>query len=145
MAEDHEQRHYKHTLQKFDKHDTYSLVGMGNMHLATAREMRRDTEQDKEKKKKIYERAVEFFMKVLELDPRNAYAAQGIAIALAEDRKDYSTSLQILTKVKETLKDFNVYINLGHTYSELKQYARAIENVGTSAQEPFHPYLRVTV
>ncbi|KAF2446043.1 TPR-like protein [Karstenula rhodostoma CBS 690.94] len=128
FAEDQEQRHYKHTLQKFDKHDTYSLTGMGNIHLAIAREMRRDTEQDKEKRRKMYERAVEFFNKVLELDPRNAYAAQGIAIAMAEDRKEHSTSLQIFMKVKDTLKDFNVYMNLGHTYGELKQYARAIEN-----------------
>lgn len=129
FAEDQEQRHYKHTLLHFDKHDAYSLTGMGNIHLTIAREMRRDTEQEKEKRRKMYERAVEFFNKVLELDPRNAYAAQGIAIALAEDRKDHSTSLQIFTKVKDTLKDFNVYMNLGHTYAELKQHARAIENV----------------
>jgi RNA polymerase-associated protein CTR9 len=129
LQDDPEQRHYKHTLQKQDKHDRYSLTGMGNIHLAIAREMRRDTEQDKEKRRKMYERAVEFFDKVLQLDPRNAYAAQGIAIALVEDKKDYSTALQIFTKVKDTVKDHNVYVNLGHTYSELKQYARAIENV----------------
>jgi RNA polymerase-associated protein CTR9 len=129
LQDDPEQRHYKHTLQKQDKHDRYSLTGMGNIHLAIAREMRRDTEQDKEKRRKMYERAVEFFDKVLQLDPKNAYAAQGIAIALVEDKKDYATALQILTKVKDTIKDHNVYVNLGHTYSELKQYARAIENV----------------
>jgi RNA polymerase-associated protein CTR9 len=38
--------------------------------------------------------------------------------------------LQIFSKVKDTLKDYSVYVNLGHTYCELKQYARAIENVG---------------
>jgi RNA polymerase-associated protein CTR9 len=129
FADDQEQRHYKHTLQKFDKHDRYSLTGMGNISLAIAREMRRDTEQDKEKRRKTYERAVEFFDKVLQLDPKNAYAAQGIAIALAEDKKDYATALQILSKVKDTLKDYTVYMNLGHTYCEVKQYARAIENV----------------
>ncbi|KAF2788003.1 hypothetical protein K505DRAFT_256487 [Melanomma pulvis-pyrius CBS 109.77] len=128
FADDQEQRHYKHTLQKFDKHDRYSLTGMGNISLAIAREMRRDTEQDKEKRRKTYERAVEFFDKVLQLDPKNAYAAQGIAIALAEDKKDYSTALQILTKVKDTLKDYTVFMNLGHTYCEIKQYSRAIEN-----------------
>lgn len=132
LQDDPEQRHYKHTLQKSDKHDRYSLVGMGNIHLVIAREMRRDTEQDKEKRRKVYERAVEFFDKVLQLDPKNAYAAQGIAIALVEDKKDYSTALQILTKVKDTIKDYNVYMNLGHTYAELKQYARAIENVSYS-------------
>ncbi|KAF2714852.1 hypothetical protein K504DRAFT_486655 [Pleomassaria siparia CBS 279.74] len=128
FAEDQEQRHYKHTLQKFDKHDRYSLTGMGNISLTIAREMRRDTEQDKEKRRKTYERAIEFFDKVLQLDPKNAYAAQGIAIALVEDKKDYNTALQIFTKVKETLKDYTVYMNLGHTFCEVKQYAKAIEH-----------------
>ncbi|KAH7087631.1 hypothetical protein FB567DRAFT_592304 [Paraphoma chrysanthemicola] len=128
FAADEEQRHYKHTLQKSDKHDRYSLMGMGNIHLAIAREMPRSSEQEKEKRRKSYERAVEFFDKVLQLDPKNAYAAQGIAIALVEDKKDYSAALQIFTKVKETLKDHSVYVNLGHTYCEIKQYARAIEN-----------------
>ena len=30
VAEDQEQRHYKHTLQLYEKHDRYSLTGMGN-------------------------------------------------------------------------------------------------------------------
>ncbi|KAF2205580.1 hypothetical protein GQ43DRAFT_459850 [Delitschia confertaspora ATCC 74209] len=128
VAEDQEQRHYKHTLQHFDKHDRYALTGMGNIWLAIAREMRRDSEQDKEKRRKMYEKAVEFFDKALQLDPRNAHAAQGIAIAVVEDKKDYGTALQILTKVRETLKDVSVFINLGHTYCEIKQYSRAIES-----------------
>jgi RNA polymerase-associated protein CTR9 len=114
---------------KSDKHDCYSLVGMGNIHLAIAREMLRGSEQEKDKRRKAYERAIEFFEKVLQIDSYNAHAAQGIAIALVEDRKDLSTALQILSKVKETLKDYNVFVNLGHTYHEIKQYARAIENV----------------
>jgi RNA polymerase-associated protein CTR9 len=131
-VEDQEQRHYKHTLQKYNKHDEYSLTGMGNASLVTAREMR--NEQDKDKRRKAYERAVEFFEKVLQLDSKSAFAAQGIAIALAEDKKDYSTALQIFTKVRDTIKDYSVYMNLGHTYAELKQYARAIENVSLKLQ-----------
>ncbi|KAF2810979.1 tetratricopeptide repeat protein 1 [Mytilinidion resinicola] len=128
FGEDQEQRHYKHTLQSFDKHDRYSLTGMGNVYLTIAREMRRDTEQDKDKRRNMYSKAVEIFDKALQLDPRNAYAAQGIAIALVEDKKDYATALQIFTKVRETMKEASVFINLGHTYCEVKQYARAIEN-----------------
>ncbi|KAL7771804.1 hypothetical protein CFE70_001754 [Pyrenophora teres f. teres 0-1] len=138
FAADEEQRLYKHTLQKSDKHDRYSLMGMGNIHLAIAREMPRSSEQDKEKRRKGYERAVEFFDKVLQLDPKNAYAAQGIAIALVEDKKDYSTALQIFTKVKETLKDHSVFVNLGHTYCEIKQYARAIENYEAALSRSQH-------
>ncbi|KAF2653743.1 TPR-like protein [Lophiostoma macrostomum CBS 122681] len=132
--DDQEQRHHKHTLQKVtgQKHDMYALTSMGNIHLTIAREMRRDTEQEKEKRHKAYEKAVEFFDKVLQLDPKSAYAAQGIAIALVEDKKDFSSALQILSKVKDTLKDYSVFMNLGHTYCEIKQYARAIESYDTA-------------
>lgn len=128
LAEDQEQRHHKHTLQYFDKHDRYSLTGMGNIHLLTARDMRRGTDQEKEKRRKMYERAVEFFDKALQLDPKNAYAAQGIAIALVDDKKDYSTAVHIFSKVRDTLKDASVYLNLGHVYAELRQYTRSIEH-----------------
>ncbi|KAI9841496.1 MAG: hypothetical protein M1837_000657 [Sclerophora amabilis] len=128
IAEDSEQRHYKHTLQHHDKHDRYSLTGMGNIYLTTAREMRRDTDSDKEKRRNMYGKAVEFFDKALQLDPRNAYAAQGIAIALVEDRKEHGTAVQMFTKIRDTVKDSSVLVNLGHLYAELKQYSRAIEN-----------------
>ncbi|KAK3333527.1 hypothetical protein B0T19DRAFT_382310 [Cercophora scortea] len=128
IAEDPEQRHYKHTLQHHDKHDRYALVGMGNMHLMSAREMRRETEAEKQKRSSAYGRAVEFFDKALQLDPKNAYAAQGIAIALVEDRKDYKNALQVFIKVRETVKDAHVYVNLGHIYAELKQFSKAIES-----------------
>ncbi|KAL2181261.1 uncharacterized protein P884DRAFT_295594 [Thermothelomyces heterothallicus CBS 202.75] len=128
VAEDPEQRHYKHTLQSYDKHDRYALVGMGNLHLMAAREMRRETEQDRQKRSAAYNRAVEFFDKALQLDPKNAYAAQGIAIALVEDRKDYKNALQIFIKVRETIQDAHVYVNMGHIYAELRQFSKAIES-----------------
>ncbi|KAI5286804.1 hypothetical protein KEM54_006498 [Ascosphaera aggregata] len=132
IAEDHEQRHYKHTLQGYDKHDRYALTGMGNIYLLAARDMRRESDQDVDKRRKLYEKAVEFFDKALQLDPKNAYAAQGIAIALVDDRKDYSAAVQILSKVKDTLKDASVYLNLGHAFAELKQYNKSIENYETA-------------
>lgn len=128
LAEDHEQRHYKHTLQYYDKHDRYSLTGMGNVHLVSARDMRRDSEQEKEKRRKMYERAVEFFDKALQLDQRNAYAAQGIAIALVDDKKDHGAAVHIFSKIRDSLKDASVYLNLGHVYAELRQYTRSIEH-----------------
>ena len=132
IAEDQEQRHYKHTLQHHDKHDRYSLTGMGNLYLTTAREMRRDTDQDKEKRRKMYEKAVEFYDKALQLDPKNAYAAQGVAIALVEDRKDLTAAVQLFSKIRDTIKDPSVYVNLGHVFAELKQYSRSIESVNFS-------------
>ena len=129
IAEDQEQRHYKHTLKSHDKHDVYSLTAMGNLHLVCAREMPRSTVEDKEKRRRMYERSVEFFHKALQLDVRNAYAAQGYAIALAEDRKEFSAAARIFSSLKDTIKDSGGFINLGHIFGELKQYARAIDYV----------------
>lgn len=131
IAEDQEQRHYKHTLQHYDKHDRYCLTGMGNLYLTMARESRRETEQDRDKRRKTYEKAAEFYDKALQLDPRNAYAAQGIAIALVEDRKENATAVQIFTRIRDTVRDSSVLVNLGHVYAELRQYTKSIESVGS--------------
>lgn len=128
LNEDAEQRHYKQTLQTYDKHDLYSLTGMGNLHLAVAREMPRATDQEKDKRSGVYRRAVEFFDKVLALDPRNAYAAQGMGIALVEDRKDLVNSIQIFSRARESIKDYSVHLNLGHVFVDVKQFGRSIEN-----------------
>lgn len=128
IAEDQEHRHYKHTLQGYDKHDKYALTGMGNIHLMIARDMPRNTDAEKDKRSKMYQKAVEFFDKALQLDPRNAYAAQGIAIAMCDDKRNFSEAVQIFSKVKETIRDTSVYTNLGHVYTELKQFQRAIDH-----------------
>lgn len=128
LAEDAEWKHYKNTLQNFDKHDTYSLMGMGNLHLMLAREMKRMTDEERARRHRQYQKAVEFFHKVLDLDPKNAFAAQGVAIALAEDKKDAPGAKQILSRVRETLRDSDTLVNLGHVDMELKQFPRAIES-----------------
>lgn len=128
LAEDQEQRHYKHTLQQYDKHDLYALMSMGNLHLSTAREMPRDTEPHKERRSKMYMRAIEFFDKVLTLDPKNAYAAQGMGIALLEEKKDTSGAIQIFSKIRESVKEASVHINLGHVFAEVRQFSRSIEH-----------------
>ena len=130
IAEDQEQRHYKHTLQLHEKHDRYSLTGMGNVYAMYAREMKRATEKEREKRSAEYTRAVQYYDKALQLDPKNAYAAQGIAIALVEDKKDLNSAVQVFSKIKDTVRDSSVHINLGHIFCELKQYSRSIENVG---------------
>jgi len=132
IAEDQEERHYKHTLRDFANHDCYAWTGIANVYLTHAREMPRNTDQEKDRRRKMYEKAVEMFDKALQLDPQNAYAAQGIAIAVVEDKKDFPNALQIFTKIKESIKDASVHTNLGHIYCELNQYSRAIENVRVS-------------
>ncbi|KAF4335125.1 tetratricopeptide repeat 1 [Fusarium beomiforme] len=128
LGEDPEFRHFKHTLQNYDKHDRHALVGMGNLYLMQAREMRRESDSEKQKRSATYGKAVEFFEKALSLDSKNAYAAQGVAIALVEDKKDYKSALGIFNKVRETIRDSHLYVNLGHIYAELRQYSKAIEH-----------------
>lgn len=132
VAEDQEQRHYKHTLQLHEKHDRYSLTGMGNAYSTYAREMRRTTDKEKEKRSAEYLKAVGYYDKALQLDPKNAFAAQGIGIALVEDKKDLTSAVQIFSKIKDTVRDSSVYVNLGHVFCELKQYSRSIESVNNS-------------
>ena len=62
------------------------------------------------------------------MEPRNAYAAQGVAIAFAEE-KNYVQANMIFNKVKETLKDTSVSINMGHCYADQRDWVRAIQNV----------------
>ncbi len=128
IAEDAENRHYKHTLQGYDKHDYYSLTGMGNVHLSVARDMPRNTDAERDKRSRMYSKAYEFFDKAIQLDARNAYAAQGIAIALCDDKRNYSEAVQIFTKVKDAIRDPSVFTNLGHVMTELRQYQRGIDN-----------------
>lgn len=128
LDQDQEQKHYKHTLRTYDKHDLYSLTAMGNVHLTIAREMPKDTDLHKDRRSKTYMRAVEFFDKVLTLDPKNAFAAQGLGIAVVEEKKDLSAAVQVFSKVRESIKDASVHINLGHVFCDLKQYSRSIEN-----------------
>ena len=138
IAEDQEQKHYKKTLLDYDKHDRYSLTGMGNLYATYAREMRRTTDKEKDKRSNEYLRAIGYYDKVLQLDPRNAYAAQGIGIALVEDKKDLASAVQIFSKIKDTVRDSSVFINLGHVFCELKQYVRSIENVSPCASRDCH-------
>ena len=116
-----------HTPSFFEPNRFYAIDPLKSGAL-DARAHARPT-QEKEKRRKTYERAVEFFSKALQLDPRNAYAAQGVAIAMAEDKKDFNGAIQIFLKVKETVKESCVLINLGHAYGEMKQFQRAIEQV----------------
>ena len=139
IADDQEQKHYKKTLMDYDKHDRYSLTGMGNLYATYAREMRRATDKERERRSNEYLRAVGYYDKVLQLDPKNAFAAQGMGIALVEDKKDLASAVQIFSKVRDTVRDSSVYINLGHVFCELKQYVRSIENVS----HRFHQLVRI--
>lgn len=140
------------TLKDHDKHDVYSLCASGWIMYHQARE-NRDIKQIEERKRG-FQRSAEFYEKALQLDPLCAVAAQGLAIVIAEDAlgtmggalsqtpvpgsdevlKRYNNArdaLEVFSKIKESLHDGSVYVNMGHCYFAREEYDRAIESVGT--------------
>ncbi|RCK65369.1 RNA polymerase-associated protein CTR9 [Candida viswanathii] len=113
----------KETLTEYDSHDCYALISLANIYCIMAR----DTKGAEEKKKKYYLRSIELFTKVISLDPKNVYAAQGLAITFIEN-KQANKGLDILRKIRDSLNDISVYLNLGHVLCELKNFGKAIEN-----------------
>lgn len=125
LKPDADTNHQKDTLVTYDSHDCYALISLANIYCIMARDIK-GSDQD-EKKQKYYIRAVELFAKVLSVDPKNVYAAQGLAIAFIEN-KELLKGLDILRKIRDSLNDISVYLNLGHVCVELKEYGKAIEN-----------------
>ncbi|KXS12448.1 TPR-like protein [Gonapodya prolifera JEL478] len=133
---------YKISRRTFEKivvdnkvNDPYAMVQLGNEWLATVR-----NESNKEKKTQDLLRAVRQFSGALKVDSKNAYAAMGLGIALAEDGK-YAEAKEIFESVRELAPDVPwVLMNLGLVCIELKQY-----EVAVSLFEMFgkrHPHLR---
>lgn len=121
-SKDMETDHHKETLTKYTSHDCYALVSLANVYLSLARELK-----DISKKDQYYGRAAQLYHKVLDIDSKNVYAAQGIAIILAE-KKQTGLALEFFRKVRDSLNDITVYLNLGHCLVEAKQFAKAIES-----------------
>lgn len=134
--EDLERKHFNHTLKYVDNYERYSLVALGNFYIKLARETRIENEATKAERHKHYDMSIKFFERALHYDPNNAYAAQGLGIAFAE-HKQYQKAINIFSKVRESLRDESIFLNMGHCLCELHQYGRAIENYET-ALKTFH-------
>ncbi|GEQ70853.1 hypothetical protein JCM33374_g4533 [Metschnikowia sp. JCM 33374] len=125
LKPDADTTHQKETLVDYDSHDCYALISLANIYCVMAKDLK--SPRDEEKKKKYYVRALELFTKVLSIDPKNVFAAQGFAIIYIEN-KEYTQGLDILRKIRDSLNDISVYLNLGHVLTEMKQFSKAIES-----------------
>lgn len=138
------------TLKDHDKHDVYALCAVGWVHYHLARENRDNSPKAIEERKKFFLRSAEFYVKALDLDPNCAVAAQGLAIITAEDAlgslggslppgpqpddaqrrvQNARDALDVFAKVRESIDDGSVYVNMGHCYYARDEYDRAIECV----------------
>lgn len=125
LKPDADTMHQKETLVDHDSHDCYALISLANIYCVMANDLK--SSKDEERRKKYFVRAIELYIKVLSIDPSNVFAAQGLAIVYIEN-KEYNKGLDILRKIRDSLNDISVYLNLGHVHLELKEYAKAIES-----------------
>ncbi|KAG9316871.1 hypothetical protein JVU11DRAFT_2947 [Chiua virens] len=139
------------TLKDHERHDVYSLCAAGWILYTQSRDSR-DPKMVEERKRN-FQRAVEAYHKALGLDPLCAVAAQGLAIAVAEDAlgmlsgqlpasaadetqlrlKNSREALDVFAKIRETLNDGSVYVNMGHCYYAREEFDRAIESYETAS------------
>lgn len=137
------------TLKDHERHDVYSLCAAGWILYTQSRDNRDPNPKMIEERKRNFQRAVEAYHKALQLDPLCAVAAQGLAIAVAEDAlgilsgvppvsaaddaqrrmKNSREALDVFAKIRETLNDGSVYVNMGHCYYARDEFDRAIESV----------------
>jgi RNA polymerase-associated protein CTR9 len=139
------------TLKDHDKYDVYSLCAAGWIMYHQARESRETMGVGLEERRRGFQRSAEFYEKALQLDPMCAIAAQGLAIVTAEDAlgsltgvvqpgvdenqrrlKSSREALDVFAKVRESVNDGSVYLNMGHCYYARDEFDRAIESVRLS-------------
>ncbi|KAL1407408.1 protein required for normal CLN1 and CLN2 G1 cyclin expression [Vanrija albida] len=129
--------------------DAYTFTALGWLHFTLGREAKSQSEQvDRQKQ---FLRSAEAYERALSLDPNNAVAAQGLAIALAEDtltpkalqpapgpeeaklRARLATqALTTFGRIKDSLPDGAVNVNIGHCYFIKGEEERAIEAYGAA-------------
>lgn len=134
--------------------DVYTLSAAGWLNYRQGREMKPNVKDSQteaglaafgRERTKYYARAAELYEKALLVDPECSFAAQALAIAVAENalalpgaatNDDSRTrianarqALGVFQRVRETLMDGSVYVNMGHCYFANDEFERAIESV----------------
>ena len=131
---------------KYDKPDPATFCALGWIHFALGREAKSSTELAARPKE--YLRSAEAYNRALEMDPKCATAAQGLAIALAEDTLALKTgsslavgdeikqrhrlagqALGIFSRLNDSIVDGSVSINMGHCFFARQEEEKAIQAV----------------
>ncbi|WRT66885.1 uncharacterized protein IL334_003848 [Kwoniella shivajii] len=134
---------------KYDKADTYTFSALGWLHFTLGREAK--SPQEISDRPKQYLRSAEAYERALHIDPNCAHAAQGLAISLVEDsltppKNDITgieegkyrarlagQALSIFSRIKDSLADGPVNVNMGHCYFVRGEEEKAIESYGTAS------------
>ena len=129
---------------KYDRYDAATFASLGWLHFALGREAK--LSQELAGRTKEYLRSAEAYQRALDLDPKSAVAAQGLAIALAEDTLSIALSavgsdevktrmrlagqaLTIFSRIADSLPSGAVNVNIGHCYFARGEEEKAIQAV----------------
>lgn len=129
---------------KHERNDPFTFCALGWLHFTLGREAKSSAEVAERPKQ--YLRSAEAYERALTLDPRSAMAAQGLAIALAEDtlsppgsvnaadegklrQKLASQALGIFSRINDCLLDGSGNINMGHCHFTRGDEEKAIQAV----------------
>lgn len=139
---------YASQTRKMLPDDVHALCTLGAYHYHLARESK-VTDLDRNRD---FVRASEAFVQALLADPACAVAAQGLAIAIAEDflptvkdgkngvldsggmpvkSKSIDIALGIFTRIKDSIHDRGIHVNIGHCYFFKGDEEQAIESVSS--------------
>ncbi|KAJ9105261.1 hypothetical protein QFC21_001628 [Naganishia friedmannii] len=137
------------TTRRNHPDDLHALCTLGTYHYHLAR----DSKAPEIERTKDYCRAAEAFAQALSLDPTCTVAAQGLAIAIAEDtlplRKEgmankpsdgaaklrgLDVALSIFTRIKDSMLTSSVLVNMGHCHFAKGDEERAIESYGAASE-----------
>ncbi|AAW41751.1 hypothetical protein CNBB5210 [Cryptococcus deneoformans B-3501A] len=133
---------------KVDKSDAWTFCALGWLHFTLGREAK--SPQELAERPKQYLRSAEAYERALIIDPKCAMAAQGLAIALVEDSlalrgTNYGAeegkvrarlagqTLGIFGRIKDSLAEGAVNVNLGHCYFIRGEEEKAIESYMTAS------------
>ncbi|CAM9649113.1 unnamed protein product, partial [Phaeothamnion confervicola] len=99
--------------------DKYTLLSLGNIYFSNL--------DDKGKFDKHLAHAANYYRQVLQLDPANAFAANGIGMIMAE-KEALDQSKEIFTRVREASADAmaDTWVNLAHVFLALRKHNEAI-------------------
>lgn len=133
---------------KFERSDAATFCALGWLHFTLGREAKSSNELGERTKQ--YLRSAEAYERALSLDPSCATAAQGLAIALAEDAlalkpqgaavnpvdetkarvKLAGQALLVFSRINDSLSDGSVNVNMGHCFFARGEEEKAIQVVG---------------
>jgi RNA polymerase-associated protein CTR9 len=147
---------------KYDRADVWTYCALGWLHFTLGREAK--SSQEVAERTKQYLRSAEAYERALSIDHNCAMAAQGLAIALAEDTlalkpqgatvtpvdeaksriRLAGQALSVFSRLNDSLADGSVNVNIGHCYFARGEEEKAIQAVSETGLFRGHAEAQLT-